>query len=309
VLAEIDVSNVHQNPLPACLFENSHGLVSYVRGSLKIAFPSCVAPRDRLMLALHGYFDESGTHDSSQAIAVAGYISSAEQWELFSAEWHLALDEWGLDFFHMTDFANRAQKYSSWTDQERRIRFSRLASIIRRHTIASVSIGFLRQSFNLLFDKQTKRFVGGPYGAASAMLFTDVATRMTPLYPSARYAYVFESGGPGHGEVLAAFDANNQDSERREHFKLLSLRFENKRYFAPLQAADILAYEQYKHLPTAAGLESRAVRAELRQLIPDADDPSVKIWGWLPDAALAQFAEVAQKSARYHGKPETAEED
>jgi hypothetical protein len=277
------------------------GMASDLRGMLRLAFPRALAPRDRLMLTLHAYFDESGTHDSAQAIAVAGYISTAEQWELFNDEWSSALSEWSLKFFHMTDFANRANEYSGWSDEDRRLRFARLARIIDKHTIASIAVGFMRKSYDLTFDRQTKRFVGGPYGTAATMCFVEAAQKIRPLFPSAKIAYVFESGGVGSGQILSVFKMNESDPENREHFKLLSLRFENKRDFAPLQAADILAYELYRNIPKRAGADGTPPRRELVQLVPESEH-SIRAWGWVNDDGLMSFAQVLQAAWHHHGR-------
>ena len=252
------------------------------------------------MLVLEGYFDESGTHSSSKAIAVAGYLSTAEQWKLFTEEWKAALEEFQLEQFHMTDFANRAKDYSSWTDCERNARFARLAAIIRRHTLASISSGFLRQSFDAIFDRDAKRFVGGPYGAAVGMCFLDVAERLKPLYPSARVAYVFESGAKGAGDIASAFRMNYADAETREQFKLESFRFDEKRQCVPLQAADILAYELYRQIPKQLGIDPHSARQELKLLVPE-DERSIKGWGLAEDAELAKFARICQIGWKYHG--------
>ena len=196
-----------------------------VRQYLNLAFPYRLAERDRMMLVLHGYFDESGTHDTSKAVCIAGYISTAEQWALFNDEWHAALDQWGLEFFHMTDFATRAKLYSEWGEDVCRARYWRLASIIKKHTLVSFAIGFMRDAYDSILDRKTKRFVGGPYAAAAAMVFMDAAKQLNPLYPSARIAYVFESGGRGYGEVLSTFELNEAIPENRKEFKLLSAPF------------------------------------------------------------------------------------
>lgn len=252
------------------------------------------------MLVLEGYFDESGTHSSAKAIAVAGYLSTTEQWKLFTEEWTAALREFQLEYFHMTDFANRAKQYSAWTDAERSARFARLAAIIRRHTLASISSGFLRQSFDAIFDRDAKRYIGGPYGAAVGMCFLNVAERLKPLYPSARVSYIFERGAKGAGDVAKAFEMNYSDDETREQFKLQSFRFDDKRKCAPLQAADILSYELYRQIPKHLGIDPRPARQELKLLVPD-NEHSIKGWGLTEDAELAKFARISQIGWHYHG--------
>jgi hypothetical protein len=205
--------------------------------------PCGLAERDRLVLALRAYFDDSGTHDGSEVVTVAGYISRPEQWVPFAQEWSSAINEWELDFFHMADFAVRASKskYAAWDDQERRFRFARLVSIVPKRL------------FDQIYSKKAKRFVGGAYGLAASACFLEAAHILEPDYPSARVAYVFEAGTRGSGEIQKVFNWNFNDHEQRPRLKLISLSFEGKE-FTPLQAADILAYELYKYLPHVIGM-------------------------------------------------------
>jgi len=67
----------------------------------------------------------------------------------------------------------------------------------------------------------------------------------------------------------------------------LSQRFENKRDFLPLQAADILAYELYKQLPKTLKLEDTPARYPLRFL---ADIPSQ--WGLMDGYELKKWSDI-----------------
>lgn len=250
------------------------------------------------MLALHGYFDESGTHDGSEVVTVAGYISTAEQWELFGRDWANALKDYGLESFHMTDFANGAKGYRGWTEQERRIRFARLIGLINKHVIASVGIAIPTRSFEQIFPKHAKRFVGGAYGLAAACCFLDAARILESGYPSARIAYVFEAGSRGAGEVMKVFDWNYKNREQRPKLKLLSLKFEGKE-FSPLQAADILSYELYRLVPHEIGLDVKTgSRKEHVRMLADC---KLKAWGRLEESELLKWAEIVTMASDHHG--------
>jgi len=52
------------------------------------------------------YLDDSGTHDRSPAVVVAGYASTQDRWESFENEWRRSHKLYNLTHFHMTDFAS-----------------------------------------------------------------------------------------------------------------------------------------------------------------------------------------------------------
>lgn len=249
------------------------------------------------VLLLEGYFDDSGTHEGSDAVTVAGYVSAPELWAELVEEWKEALNEWGLKYFHMTDFANRVKSYADWTDRQRRYRFARLVSIANRHVLASVGFCIPKRSFALIFSKPLKRFVGGAYGIASAACFLEVARLLGPKYPSVRVAYHFEAGTRGADAVLRASEWSRAVPENRDAMKFESLTFCSKEV-VPLQCADILAYELYRYVPHKLGLAVRTPpRVENLSMLSDCE---LKMWGNMDDEGLLQWAQVAAMAQTYH---------
>jgi hypothetical protein len=80
-----------------------------------------------------------------------------------------------------------------------------------------------------------------------------------------RFAYHFESGANGRGQILKLFSNNMKRCDLKDEFRLLTLGFSDKREFLPLQAADILAYEIYRHYPGLSYTEGDA-RYPIRQM-------------------------------------------
>jgi hypothetical protein len=235
------------------------------------------------------YLDESGTHDGSQAVSVAGYVSTPEAWTRFEADWRAALDDFGIDMFHMSDFENRAGDFQRWPNELRQERLARLIRIINTNVIASFGTTIMCSQYADTFSSEAHRFVGGPYGLAAVMVMMDLGKILRLTGALGSIAYVFESGALGAGQVLQVFTANEQNPKQKEEMRLLSLRFENKRDFVPLQAADILAYELYKHLPRQLGVEpwSRGPRHSLRMLANVPHD-----WGHADKEQLQIFSEI-----------------
>lgn len=282
----------------------THEAVDYFRESLPLRFPLGVVPNDRLMVAvnIYGYFDESGTQKGSRAFAIGGFLGRADHWGAFQFEWEQALADFDLPFFHMSSFESRLKGYD-WPEEVRRERLSWLLGIIRRHVLGSVGVVLPLAAYNAVFREDEipagpnvewiapgvlgpgaprpgdlpplkpdmtsgalRRKTGGPYGLAATMLMMDVSMLVTPLAGDPHVAYIFEQGAEGRGQFLKVFNDNYDDIDLRRQGRLLSIAFEDKRRVVMLQAADILAYELYKHLPRQLGLEARPTRYTLHEL-------------------------------------------
>ncbi len=80
------------------------------RGS-RFLMPLIVTPK-------HGFFDESGTHDQSDMVAVGGIIGSYEALARAELEWGRVLKRKGIEYFHFTDFMARESPYD-WPKNEK----------------------------------------------------------------------------------------------------------------------------------------------------------------------------------------------
>jgi hypothetical protein len=127
----------------------------------------------------------------------------------------------------------------------------------------------------------------------------DVAEYFRLENPEGWVRYTFESGARGAGEVLKNFQLNMRFPQQKEHYRLLGLSFEGKRDFLPLQAADILAYELYRHLPRQYGIDQRSgIRRELKMLSVGA-----KRWWRIEDEELAKWSRVLEAYAKFKKLP------
>lgn len=280
----------------------THEQLSHFNESLPLRFPPSVSANDRLIVNIYGYFDESGTHKGSAALSVAGFLGKADEWGAFQVEWEDALRDFGLEFFHMASFESRQKGYD-WPEAVRRERINRLLGIIDRHVLYSVGVVLPLGDYEAIFPEDEapagpnpewlapgivapgaprpgdppphseghrpgdiRRKSGGPYGLAATILFTAVAEQVKPLRGDPFVAYIFESGAEGFGQIAKFFQDNYKDVSTRRELRLLSLAFEDKRLVKPLQAADLLAYELYKHLPRHLGQDDRPARYTLKAL-------------------------------------------
>ena len=84
---------------------------------------------------ISAYFDESGTHDGSVAVAFGGYSATPEVWAAFTLEWSEVLVRHGLKYFHMAEYVARAKPFDRFDEQERISLMSSLIGVINRHDL------------------------------------------------------------------------------------------------------------------------------------------------------------------------------
>lgn len=246
-------------------------------------------------MTLRAYFDESGTNPGDDAFVLAGYVSTHDKWLRFTEKWTgLVVDEWGLDFFHMADFESRFGPYADWDDGTRKERLNKLLQLIAEHATVSVAFSVPNKPFRKIFGELAKDDVR--YLLLGARVFSEcskvdrfgrlITARPRP-YLEERLAYVFEAGARGGGQVAKAFSKAYNIPEQRREYRLMSFELGGKEDFPPLQAADILAYELYKHWSRQFGNETRPKRYPLDKLAP-----VPHVWASLTDKALKGYKPI-----------------
>src|SRR5579871_3544038 len=71
-----------------------------------LAFAGNSASSGGVTVALEAYFDESGTHDASPVMSVAGYLFSRDQALKLDEAWRICLKEYDIPYFRMSECAH-----------------------------------------------------------------------------------------------------------------------------------------------------------------------------------------------------------
>jgi len=180
---------------------------------------------------LWAYFDESGLHASQQSggdlrkLTVGGCIADAEAWNQLSVDWSAALSAWELPVFHMAAFENCVAPYDKWTPDERKERLNILLEMIGR----------------------TKAYC---YGVTNIVRRGDNTAK---IYERCVYD-TFLGLSMNWNEKFSIIFAHHPEYRRQERLyakmiahglraQVVSCTIERPINVAPLQAADIVAYE------------------------------------------------------------------
>jgi len=165
------------------------------------------------------YLDDSGTHQDSKVVAVAGFVTDVDAWERFSEEWQDALDQAGIELFHMADFENRQGPFKEWADNEREENLNRFLTIIKKHTANGNSVGWAipKEKFDSIFSEVAKKICGDAYGLAAIGCFRSIG--QVAAYPrlDGWVEFVIESGTQGHGALLKIHREGKKDPEWMEN--------------------------------------------------------------------------------------------
>ena len=229
------------------------------------------------------YLDESGTHEGSEIVSVAGFVAAALDWERLSADWQTTLADYGLEYFHMADFESRQGPYAAWTRACREGCLNRLLDTIFEHVSQSIACIIPKRSFDLTMSARAKLWCGDAYGLAALGCWRTLCNTAKDPRLDGVLAVTMESGALGRHAIGNIHAEGSKVADWRSANPIRSLAFEDKRYFPPLQAADIMAYELYKQGLRQFGYETRGVRYPLRQLVR-----SPKQWGYPDDDELRE---------------------
>ena len=234
------------------------------------------------------YFDDSGTSPSNSVVVTAGYIGSAAQWTKFTLQWNGLLSEFGITKMHRGDLESLQREYLAWTPEKRKLLVHKAQEIIRQRTYTGLGNSVIKADFEAVFPPILKKFYGGAYGycaflcIARAKNWFDKTNTVDPI------DWVFEAGTEGSGQFDILMRALYANPDLRRNFRVNTWSFRDKATI-PLQAADVLAYEIYKHITNQIVKGGkRNVRLSFDHLVRPRDSENLEHW---PKNRLEEYVE------------------
>lgn len=204
-------------------------------------------------MVLQGCFDDSGTSDGEFVCVVAGFISSLDEWKLFSEEWKAKLDESpSIRYFRMADaMAMRGEFARGWNPELRDQRIFELSEIINKHVIVGVESRLRRDYYDRLI-RGLSPILDDPYFLiVMQLIFAIHHWQIVHKYPECHF--IFDEQSDLARQLLLQWptfkgqidrDRTYPDSTAEEWIDLIRHPpiFRDDRKFLPLQAADMFAW-------------------------------------------------------------------
>jgi Protein of unknown function (DUF3800) len=209
------------------------------------------------MFDMEIYWDDSGTHDASPIAVAACYVADSAQWKEFVRNWDEARDEEGFDHFHMKDFMakpeNGKKPFCDWDKRKKNQVYSRLASIINTRVRMGFGFGVHAQAFDKYAPEHLKKEICPDAFTFAVQCAMSLVTDWYSKYGQGKgIQYVFDDR-PGMGKVRQLFDVLKENKILSEGLGVRpdmaeGFSYQNSKYFKPLQAADMLAWNFHAHL-------------------------------------------------------------
>lgn len=217
----------------------------------RLLFP--VADRDKYMLILSAYFDETGSEadPNSKVAGMGGLLAPAYRWEVFEEKWKKALAVEGVDYFHMKEFAHSVGQFQTWKgDADRRRNFYDLLwSLIVDVQPLILGCFYPLQEYRSMLSLDHRKSIDDIYFLAYQSCLGGVMEYTWNQWDSTgEVATIFDDKKGFKGRAMEMYEFLMTNGFQTFQHKLPSPVFRDMRKIVPLQAADIIAYECAKEL-------------------------------------------------------------
>lgn len=230
---------------------------------------------------VQAFFDESGSHDGSHILCVAGYIMEKRQAKKLSRDWLAALHQKNLTYFHMVDCAHGNGPFANLSKPQRSELAKRMIEIIKLRTALGLAVTVNSNDFAELIPVHP--LIGSAYSFATHMALAGVFEWAQRSNAQGKIAYFFEAGHASQGEANRIMSEIFEDDERRASYHYGGHAFVEKKESPAVQAADLLAWQWYTD--KRHQIEGKPRRKDLENLLQHRHQPL-----HIPRSRLLQLA-------------------
>jgi hypothetical protein len=204
---------------------------------------SCCAPGAVAVLKV--FMDESGIHDDSPVVTVAAYVAKPKTWREWTKKWNVAKRP--IKVFHAADAQNLRGEFEGWTGNDQDSIVKKILPVLSMADMRGICIGIHLAEYRKAMDHRPdlKMYFGTPYGACFQWVVQSIIYLQAKQRNNERIAFVHEVND-FYAEAMDSFNFAKHNTNPLQ--APLGILFGDKADYAPLQAADVLAYEGNKRL-------------------------------------------------------------
>ncbi len=203
--------------------------------------------RDRTIIVLVTYLDDSGTDWDSPVVTMAGYVAGFAEWQRFESGTDGVFDRYEIPFFHSKEFHDTKCQFSGWS------RIKKNSFVDEWYGVASP---FVRFGISISVQKKTydlrKLQLGlGQNMSAFGFCFNVVIDRLLRepeigrIVAADGLSFIVESGTTYNSSLERIFHGVMRRHNLESRLK--SVSFADKRQCKALQLADLLSFYAKRH--------------------------------------------------------------
>jgi len=224
-------------------------------------------PDGGMTLMMEAYFDESGTHQGSPVMCVAGYLFDSDQCKRLTEDWSQTLRSNGLAYFRMSECANGTGEFKNLPMAQRIEVERKLINHIKTRMTHGFAVSMVEQELVEMAPPGFIQVFGSAYTACTMIALASVGYWATERAYKGYIAYFFESGHADMGEAAKRLFMVKGIKSHREQYRYGSHTFADKKAVPALQAADLLAWQWRKLFISQTDPKRRLPRADLTVLV------------------------------------------
>lgn len=201
----------------------------------------------KVIAVLQAYFDESGHIHDRKVLTIAAMVSTEKKWLVFTEKWSKRLRRDHVAVFRMSNFEDRRGEFNGWDDDRRTCFISDLAAILKNSILFGVAHSVVVEDWNAVMRDRWPV----PFERKRAAYIILLQTCMEQIAQTHKL--------PGNATIASIFEQNDFIAAAiQQQFlnlkqkpllsRFVSMSFAPKGQFVPLQAADMWAFESYKHI-------------------------------------------------------------
>jgi Protein of unknown function (DUF3800) len=190
------------------------------------------------------YMDETGhaADDNQHFCGMAGFLATADRWEILEGRWKQTLKRFDVDYMHMKEYGPSTGIFKSWKGDERKRKafFGELLSHLR--DIRAIPFGsiYSLDAYRGL-SKEDREILNEPYLKSLADCVGIPALILDKEPPEVKYGVVFSEQAEFKHRAAKTYDLFRAMYTIGE--RMMYPDFKDMRCLVALQAADIIAYE------------------------------------------------------------------
>jgi hypothetical protein len=190
---------------------------------------------------LECYFDESGSHDGSPVLCVAGYVFEKSNCKALDLGWKAVLDRYRLPFFRMSACAHNQRPFDHLSRDECIEVEKAMISLVNEHALLGLAVAVNEQDYAHLFEGENPG--GSPYSFCCWQILAGIRNWINKTDFQGQISYFYEAGHASKPEANKLMHRIFSNRDLRAGYRYASHAFADKQQLRPLQAADMLAWQ------------------------------------------------------------------